>query len=66
MKANGNSYDRKGHYLQQAQSTESVAQGHKDENACTLKDRGKILSTHSGSGKAHSKFVLLFWKVQQV
>lgn len=66
MKAYGNSYDRKGHYLQEAQSRESVVQGHKDENAFTLKDRGKILSTHSGNGKAHSKFVLLFWKVKQV
>lgn len=66
MKAYGITYDRKGHCLQQAQSRESVLQGDKDENAYTLKDRGRSLSTHPGSGKAQFKFVLLFWKVEHV
>lgn len=67
MKAYGITYDRKGYYLQQAQSSrERVLQGDKDENVYTLKDRQSILSTHPGSGKTHSKFVLLFRQVKHV
>lgn len=57
---------RKGYYLQQSRSRDSVLQGDKDENVYPLKVRGRILTTHTGSEKAHSIFVLLSRQMKHV
>lgn len=57
---------RKGYYLQQSQSRDSVSLGDKDENVYPLKVRGRILTTHPGSEKVHSIFVLLSRQMKPV